>query len=650
VTRRALIVAVLALTWASAGDVSVAQAHAVPLTTSPVNGSVLSTPPTVVEVTFDSPVRVGPRNAAIRNDGVDVLAGAVHVVGSRKLVLPLQPGLADGNYTARWSVVSDDGHEEEGLIAFGIGSSSGPPVAALSIRGFEAWQRVVMRTALFLGVLGAAGTAFFALGILRPLRLERSLLRRQAHALFVFFLLAFLGADALSHTAGAGGTRFERFMVLAAVAAGLGAAAAALTPPAPRLRYGAWGCAAVLFVCPTLAGHALDRDQPVVIAAIADLLHLGGAAVWIGGVAGLAWVSGSNRGEAARRFSSFALTAVALVAAGGVSRAVTELSSVHQLWSTGYGRTLLVKTGLFAGLLGLGLLARRRRPLVLAEIVVLTAVVAAVGTLTELRPGRVRTAPSTAVSAAVRPPAPPVDAYVDAREAGSLAVALAYRRGTVTVTLLGPEGSAAAGVPVTIAGRTPASCGPGCFSAPAGGGSIAVAVGADSLQFTLPARLRPAADVLRRATKVFEALRSVTFRERLASAPGHVQVTVYREEAPDRLALRIVSASQAGVAGTESIVIGASRWNRVPGGRWVRADQFPLVFPKPFWSAKARNAFFAGADELTFFDPTFPAWFRLRYDPATGRPLVLHMVGAAHFMQHRYSGFDHSPPISPPSR
>ena len=71
----------------------------------------------------------------------------------------------------RWSVVSDDGHEEEGVIVFAVGAGSAPPVAALTVRGTVAWQRIVMRTLFLLGVLGAAGSACFARLVLRPLGL-----------------------------------------------------------------------------------------------------------------------------------------------------------------------------------------------------------------------------------------------------------------------------------------------------------------------------------------------------------------------------------------------------------------------------------------------------------------------------------------------
>ena len=42
------------------------------------------------------------------------------VTSGNRLVIPLRPSLSAGTYSVRWSVVSDDGHEEEGVLAFGM--------------------------------------------------------------------------------------------------------------------------------------------------------------------------------------------------------------------------------------------------------------------------------------------------------------------------------------------------------------------------------------------------------------------------------------------------------------------------------------------------------------------------------------------------
>jgi copper transport protein len=409
VIRRLAVVAALALVAAQP-----ASAHAVPLETSPANGAVLAGPPRVAYVRFDSTIRPGARNAAVTESGRSILRQEAQVLNGRTLVIPLRPGLGWGDYTVRWAVVSDDGHEEEGVFAFAVGSGSAKPVPALTVHGFLTWQRVLMRTLFFLGVLGAAGVVAFAHLVLRPLGRGGELLRREAHLLFAFFLLAFCGADALAHTAGIAGTRFERWITVATVTAAAGGIAAALTPLYTWLRTLARLAAAVLLVCPTLAGHALDADQPHLLAPAVDLLHLAGAAVWVGGLTSLCAVRGrlpaAARTQAVRRFSSAAVPAVAIVTLAGASRALTELSSAGQIWSTGYGRALIVKSGLLTVTLGVAWLSRsalaeglgRPTRLFALELVLLAGIVAAVATLTDLAPGRNATLARTPQAAKMR--------------------------------------------------------------------------------------------------------------------------------------------------------------------------------------------------------------------------------------------------------
>lgn len=591
-----------------------------PLHVEPPPGATLSTAPSAVYVTFDSPVRVGPRNAAVRNDGADALGGKPRIVNGTRLVIPLHTALDSGSYSVRWSIVSDDGHEEEGVVVFGIGTS--PTAAVLTTRGYVTWQRVIMRALLLLGVLGAAGAAFFSAAVLGG-----ALPRRQAHLVFAFFLIAFAGADALIHATSAGGTRFERFMIVAAVAAGIGAAAAALAPLEARLRFVVWVAAAALFVCPTLAGHAFDADQPAVIAPVADLLHLGGAAVWLGGVASLALA----RTGTVQRFAQFALPAVAVVALGGAARALTELSSISQIWTTSYGRTLVVKTAIFVALLALVWLARRR--LLVAQVALLAAVAVSVGVLTDLRPGRARSAVSAAQpSIAEPPPLPPAGAYVDAGQAGPLAVGFAWLDGKANVTLVGQEGAVVKDVPVEVTST---------------GRLVSVTVAGRNLHFSVPATLRPAAAALRRARETYDDARALTIVERLSSRPGIGQTAVFHERAPDRLAYEIVSSTRPGLAGRQAVVIGARRWDRSGRGPWRASSYGQIRVPLAYWGPDPQNAYYSAPNVITFFDPRTHAWFRLRLDGA-GRPAELTMTAGAHFMHHDYSF--RSPEISAPSR
>jgi len=656
VTRRLVLVVALALVGAPA-----ALGHAFPLTTSPLNGAVLTTAPTEISVTFDSAVRPGPRNAVVSAGGVSVLAGRPAIVSNRTLLLPLHGRLVHGSYAARWSVVSEDGHEEEGLIAFAVGSGNAVAPPALSLHGTVTWQRVIMRLLFLLGVLGAAGAAFFAFAARGALRNDRRLHRREAEVLGMFLVLAFLGSDALLHAADTGGTRFGHVMTFATVVAGVGAIAAWASRLLPRLRVLATLAALALLPCPTLAGHALDASQPRLLSITSDLLHVAGAAVWIGGLAALVWVTRRTpmvvRSAAVRRFSAIAVPAVITAAAGGAARALTELASVHQLWSTGYGQALLVKSGLFVALLGLafanrGLVSRGVGRLATVELLLLAVAVTTVGVLTDLKPGRgVSIAATVTPSNVPPPPLPPArGAFVDATQAGPYAVAIATKGRVVTVTVVASDGGGALGVDVSINGKRPEGCGRGCFRATVSTRRIGVVVAGVAHTFAVPAHPRPAAAALRRAARVFDALRSVTIAEELRSAPGKETDTLYREVAPDRLAYRIVKSEQANVAGIAAVAIGHRRWTHRPGtSGWVKTSQpEPLDLPHAWWSPSSRNAFVTNDGSITFFDPIIPAWFRIRVDARTGRVTELRMVAAAHFMVHRYSGFDSSGPISPP--
>ncbi len=173
-----------------------------------------------------------------------------------------------------------------------------------------------------------------------------------------------------------------------------------------------------------------------------------------------------------------------------------------------------------------------------------------------------------------------------------------------------------------------------------------------TIPFTLPDTWpAPRAQALvARADRVYRSLRTLVIHERLASNARNGIVTTYRVQAPDRLAYRIAGGSQA-------VIIGGTRWDRLPGGKWVRSEQDPLTQPEPFWgSDPVRNARLLGTGSiggrpvsiLSFYDPRLPAWFELSVDQRTSRLLALRMTAQAHFMRHLYGEFDTPLRIAPP--
>jgi copper transport protein len=647
---RAAVAALVAVALVAPAN---AFAHATLLHTAPANGAVLERAPSLVTVTFDDTVRATGANAAVDNaSGASVLRGTAKAHG-RVLTLPLERHLADGAYSVRWSIVSDDGHREQGVLAFAVGAGSAPPTSVLGAAAPLTWNDVLLRTLYYLGLLAGAGAAIFALATRRIL--GAALQRPLAHLLFAALLLTFLGGSGIVHAAPPG-TRFALVLKVALTLSLLGGAAAALAPSFPQLVPVAAGIALLLVAAPTLSGHALDRNQPRLLSVPVDLAHLLAAAIWFGGLICLVYVvpratdDDGTRRAAARRFSSLALASVAVLGATGIVRALTELSAVSQLWTTSYGRALLVKTAIFVPLLGIGWLNRtlllraftRLRRSARVEVVALAGIVVAVAVLTELRPGTDATRSLAAPLASDLQPAvlPPRAAVVDARELGSLAVAVARERARTTVTILGPDGNGIDGRRVSVNGRPAVSCGAGCYRAPSPAtGALEASVDGSTLRFALPARAADAATLLAHVTRAFRGSRTIVFDETLRSSPRNVERARFTIVAPHRLAYQVRG-------GPSAVVIGGRRWDRADAhAPWLPSQQTPLDVTRPTWT-RPTNVHLVSPNELTFLDRRIPAWFHVTLRGP--RPTATRMTAAAHFMVDRYVGFDGPATVSPP--
>jgi len=374
-----------------------AWAHGNFVRTVPADRSVLARAPAHVLVYLDDDVRVAPGNAAVRNGGGSILDGKPSTHG-KTLELPLRPKLGRGDYSVRWSVVSDDGHIVQGVLAFGVGLGRAPPVATLRPTVEVGFGTVVSRWIFFAGLLVASGLALFDLLVWRPL--AGSGLRTGWIAIGLAAM--FLSAHGLVHAShGGAATRFGLTIDVASAVAATGAAAAAIAIADRSAAPFGVVLAVALIPVPTVAGHALDPGRSWIDVPI-DLLHVLAAALWIGGLFALVLVAPRDGASpqllaaAARRFSKLALASVLVLAVTGAGRALAELSAVSQLWTTGYGRAILAKTGLFVLLLGLGALSRERvlagvarlRSLMFVELAFALGIVVAVAVLTSLRPGR----------------------------------------------------------------------------------------------------------------------------------------------------------------------------------------------------------------------------------------------------------------------
>jgi putative copper resistance protein D len=126
---------------------------------------------------------------------------------------------------------------------------------------------------------------------------------------------------------------------------------------AASLSLGALAVAVLLAQVAT--SHAMSRLDGRAPLAVADVLHMAGAAVWVGGIPYfLLALRGTSTGMAWRRigkrFSLMAMASVAILLAGGLVMAVIYVGSLDGLYGTAYGVMVGTKAGLLSGLLFLG--------------------------------------------------------------------------------------------------------------------------------------------------------------------------------------------------------------------------------------------------------------------------------------------------------
>ena len=121
------------------------------------------------------------------------------------------------------------------------------------------------------------------------------------------------------------------------------------------------GLAVLTLVPPVLTGHSASSGSHM-LAVASLLLHVVGAALWVGGLLALGWVArlGSKRLAAAvRRYSALAAWCLAIVGFSGVVNASVRIQSFGEVFSTDYGNLVLAKALVLVALAAFGLCHRR---------------------------------------------------------------------------------------------------------------------------------------------------------------------------------------------------------------------------------------------------------------------------------------------------
>lgn len=405
----------VALVPASAG------AHAFLVSSSPPQGSRLARAPRVVTLRFSEPVVAGGTRITVRRaNGSPVPTAAPTQAGA--LIRQALPAALQGVVVVSWRVLADDGHLTEGEFAFAVGSPGALPAISSRTVARTPPEAVALSLLVFAGLALALGGAVSERVIWRPARTAGS---APVGAGLALALVGALGQLVLIAGERAGGG-FTAGLAPGALGVIAGTRPGALTlviVAAVVAAAGALGLRRRVLAIPALApglvavslrSHAGTSGHAWAV--LADVLHLTGAAVWVGALTHLALVVRSDRqsdevAAAIRRYSSLALPTVLVILVAGALDALAELTSPADLVTTDYGRTLLVKGAVIAVALGLAAGSRWRalpcnptirlallRRLTRLELVALLAVLVVVALLVNAAPPR-----SSAQAAGARP-------------------------------------------------------------------------------------------------------------------------------------------------------------------------------------------------------------------------------------------------------
>jgi copper transport protein len=360
--RRIAFCALVALAFPA-----VASAHATLRSTTPSFRSELKQGPPVIRLRFDQQVKVLPGSVRVLNGVGKDFAGPARATGTD--VVASVRHLKLGAYTVRWQAISADSHVVSGVWTFGVGVPA-PAVENAYGAGGPTTKEHVVRWIWFLGLALKIGALGLRLIVLRGLRVPQQLERRIAVA-------AGLGAFATIH---AGIIAFS-LRAEDALQLPFGRFLYGDLSPMAKTRFGYAFVTMTLVFALVLAlvyvSWLLDRVEPLVPALVlavvfagglslsghdavdrgsswetevADWLHLSAASLWIGALATMAlllWTGAPELRKAAfMRFSRLATVLIAVVLGAGVYLAIVRLPHVSDLWTSGYGRVLLVKIGL----------------------------------------------------------------------------------------------------------------------------------------------------------------------------------------------------------------------------------------------------------------------------------------------------------------
>ena len=384
-------------------------AHARLLRSDPAAKAQLTTMPSAIRLWFSEAPELALSSITLKDSaGVIVPLGAVAKDTSKlSLRAAIEGRLAPGRYTVTWRVTASDGHPLTGSYSFVV-LASAVTVAGVDTNqsamtmphdsaamandsaggpGPESIGYVAARFATFLALLVVIGAVIFKFAIVSRVaglgdkaRLVGNLtLARVAIIAAAVLLVAAAGRLQLqqdivaadpSHIVHlqmlAANTEWGRAWLLQVTAAAFFAMAVWVgRRGSTKLWTVAAVAAVVLAFTPALGGHAAASTQSRGIAIFGDGLHVLAAGGWLGGLlcvilVGLPMAALASEGRwqavasIVNAFSPVALACAGIVLLTGLVTAWLRLGAIAPLWTTSYGRALLIKLALLLGVAATG--------------------------------------------------------------------------------------------------------------------------------------------------------------------------------------------------------------------------------------------------------------------------------------------------------
>lgn len=377
--------------------------HASVLRSDPADNAVLDTPPEQVRIWFTEPVAVDFSTFRM----IDIQGQTVKLEGiqadpdDHKIITLLLPELASGVYSIHWNVLSEaDGHDTQGVLAFGIGSDADIS-AAQSVTTDTAvpWMEVLLRWLNF-GLLAAVtGALAIRYLILRQSEADETVgtavQEAQQHIVtwtirfaaglfavgFLFLIYQIVNLlETLPDSATFWGTGWKLitlsrwgylWLARQAVIVLLLAAWRLIQMNRQQPESKLLGFLAALFtlgltIVQALNSHAVAVSNQRSLAIAIDTLHLTSIGLWLGGmlalIIGLLPIIRRDRSLFAPlaragwgRFGLLAAFSVGFIILTGIYNTGRQVASIDALLTTFYGQSLLTKIGLMLlmGVVGL---------------------------------------------------------------------------------------------------------------------------------------------------------------------------------------------------------------------------------------------------------------------------------------------------------